>query len=106
MMSNDASKIKSSRRRYLDTTAIAKQLRISRQYGINHPVYDAEPHRLSKHHAMDCGNTKCYLCGNPRRNPWAKKNRLTTQERKLFQDLDHTRETHSNGNSKKTTDRD
>lgn len=105
-MSNDTSKIKNSRRRFRDNTAIAKQLKISKQYGNSHELYDLEPHRLSKHHAMDCGNSRCYLCGNPRRNPWYKKSRLTTQERRLFQDLDNPRETHSNGNPKKTTDRD
>jgi len=52
---------------------------------------------LAKHHAMDCGNPKCMLCGNPRRNAWFKKERLTAQERRLFQDLDQQRDKHSNG---------
>lgn len=95
-MSHDASKIKNSRRRHRDETAIAKQLRISKQHSRN-SIYEKEPHRLIKHHAMDCGNPKCSLCGNPRRNVWAKKHRLTNQERKFLQNLDQTRRQHWNG---------
>ena len=43
---------------------------------------------------MDCGNPKCYLCGNPR---VTHKDRLTAQEKRLFQDLDNTNDKHSNG---------
>jgi hypothetical protein len=37
------------------------------------------------------------LCGNPRRNTAYKSERLTAQERRLFQDLETTRDKHSNG---------
>lgn len=94
-MSNDHQKFKKSLRRFNDENAVKKQLKIAKQHGMN--LNDAvvkEPHRLSKHHAMDCGNPHCYLCGNPRKTH---KIKLTNQERKLFQDLDNIRDKHSNG---------
>lgn len=96
-MSNDASKFKGSRRRYKTDVAIAKQVKIARSNSGNQTVID-QPHRLAKHHAMDCGDPGCCLCGNPRRNKMFKtKDRLTQQEKRLFQDPDATRERHSNG---------
>ena len=53
-----------------------------------------EPHRLAKHHVMDCGNPECYLCGNPRKTH---KDKLTQQEKRLFQNLEQDRDRHSNG---------
>jgi hypothetical protein len=97
-MANEFAKFKNSRRRHKDDIAIARQVKIARQHGIgfnDKPI--KEPHRLAKQHAMDCGNPKCALCGNPRRNAWYKKNRLTTQERRLFQDLEQKKDQHSNG---------
>jgi len=43
---------------------------------------------------MDCGNPGCFLCGNPRKTH---KDRLTQQEKRLFQDLEKTSDRHSNG---------
>jgi hypothetical protein len=43
---------------------------------------------------MDCGNPGCFLCGNPRKTH---KDRLTTQEKRLFQDLEQIKDKHSNG---------
>lgn len=91
-MSNEQAKIKNSARRYKDETAVKKQVRIAKQSG--HEKYLKEPHRLSKHHAMDCGNPQCMLCGNPRRTH---KDKLTAQEKRLFQDLDIVTDKHSNG---------
>jgi hypothetical protein len=48
---------------------------------------------MVKHHAMDCGQPGCMLCGNPRKVF----KELTQQEKKLFQDLDTVRDKHSNG---------
>jgi hypothetical protein len=48
---------------------------------------------MSKHHAMDCGQPGCMLCGNPRK---VFKER-TQQEKKLFQDLDYINDKKSNG---------
>ncbi len=95
-MSNELAKYLNSRRRFRDETAIAKQKKIAKAHGAN-PIYDKEPHRLAKHHAMDCGQPGCMLCGNPRRNTAYKSERLTTQERRMFQDVDSVRDNHSNG---------
>jgi hypothetical protein len=52
-----------------------------------------EPHKFAKHHAMDCGQPDCVMCGNPRKTF----NELTTQEKRLFQDTEQPRDKHSNG---------
>lgn len=96
-MSNDTAKFINSRRRHKTDVAIARQLAIAKKRGGSHPIYDKEPHRLAKHRAMDCGTPGCTLCGNPRRNAWAKKERLTTQERRQLQDVESVRDVHSNG---------
>lgn len=88
-------KLKNSKRRHRDETAIKRQVKIAKQHGLgfNDEVIK-EPHRLAKHHAMDCGNSECYLCGNPRKTH---KDKLTTQEKRFLQDLDNTNDKHSNG---------
>lgn len=97
-MSNDQAKFLNSRRRHKNDVAIARQVKIAKQHGLGHQDQAIrEPHRHAKHHAMDCGNPKCMLCGNPRRNAWFKKDRLTAQERRLFQDLEQRRDKHNNG---------
>lgn len=97
-MANEFAKFKNSRRRHKEDIAIARQVKIAKQHGLGiHDRAIREPHRMSKHHAMDCGQPGCVLCGNPRHNSWYKKERLTTQERRLFQDLEAKRDKHSNG---------
>jgi len=97
-MSNDLAKYLNSRRRFRDETAIQKQVKIARQHGLtNRDLAVKEPHRLAKHHAMDCGNPECYMCGNPRRTH---KETLTAQERRMFQDTEKVTDRHSNGLSK------
>lgn len=89
-------KLKSSKRRQKDENAIKKQLKIAKQHGILYyeSKVEKQPHRLVKHHAMDCGNPECFMCGNPRKTH---KDKLTAQEKRLFQDLDNTTDRHSNG---------
>jgi hypothetical protein len=67
--------------------AIKKQLGIIKQrrhfLGASKQIDEAQPHRLAKKHAMDCGTPGCAICGNPRRvNRHKKKDQLTTQERR------------------------
>ncbi len=94
-MSKEEDKFKHSKRLLKDETAIAKQVKIAKEHGLTEKDKTIkEPHRLAKHHAMDCGNPDCYLCGNPRKTH---KDKLTAQEKRLFQDLDSVRDTHSNG---------
>lgn len=94
-MSNELAKYLNSRRRFKDETAIKKQVKIAKQHGLtSRDKAVKEPHRLSKHHAMDCGNPECYLCGNPRKTH---KDKLTAQEKRMLQDLDKVTDKHSNG---------
>jgi hypothetical protein len=88
-MSDTADKFKHSKRLLKDENAIKKQTKIAKAAGFD----VKEPHKYAKHHAMNCGNPKCVMCANPRRTF----KELTTQEQRLFQDLDTTRDMHSNG---------
>jgi hypothetical protein len=89
-MSNDQAKFINSKRRHKNDVAVARQLRIAKAAGIT----VREPHKFVKHHALDCGNPGCYLCGNPRKTH---KDKLTQQEKRLFQDVERTTDRHSNG---------
>lgn len=94
-MSNDTAKFINSQRRHKTDVHIARQVKIAKAHGLtNRDKAIKQPHRLAKHHTMDCGNPKCYLCGNPRKTH---KDKLTAQEKRLFQDLDRTSDKHSNG---------
>ena len=86
-MSNEQTKVKVSKRRLKDDNAVRKQVKIAKAHGITDKDKTVkEPHRLSKHHAMDCGNPGCMLCSNPRNNKMFKpKDQLTIQERRFFQ---------------------
>ena len=98
-MSNEFAKYLGSRRRHKTDVAIARQVQIARQHGLtNRDKAVKEPHRMAKHQAMDCGNPECFMCGNPRKTH---KDKLTQQEKRLFQDLDRTTDRHSNGLSTK-----
>ena len=84
-MSTEQDKFNHSKRLLRDDNAVKKQTRIAKTYGV--PV--DEPHKFAKRHAMNCGNPKCVMCGNPRKifkEP-------TQQEKRLFQDLDQVRGT-------------
>ena len=94
-MSNDTAKFLNSRRRHKNDVAIARQVKIAKAHGLtNKDKAIKEPHRLAKHHVMDCGNPDCYLCGNPRKTH---KDKLTAQEKRLFQDTEKITDKHSNG---------
>jgi hypothetical protein len=93
-MSTEEDKIKHSKRLHQEEVAIKKQVKIAKAAGVT----NIEPHKFAKHHAMDCGNPECPLCGNPRKTH---KDTLTTQEKRLFQDVEQTRDRHSNGLSPK-----
>ncbi len=93
-MSNDLAKFINSRRRHKTDVAIARQVKIAKSHGTFNQKNIKQTHRLAKHHAMDCGNPHCYLCGNPRKTH---KDKLTAQEKRLFQDVESKRDKHSNG---------
>jgi hypothetical protein len=93
-MSSDVDKFKNSKRRLKDDTAVNKQVKIAKAHGLtDKDRVVKEPHRMAKHHAMDCGQPGCVLCGNPRKIF----NELTTQEKRLFQDVDSPPAKHTNG---------
>ena len=94
-MANELAKFINSQRRHRDQNAVNRQVKIAKAHGLtNKDKAIKEPHRLAKHHAMDCGNKECYICGNPRRSH---KDKLTAQEKRLFQDIEKTTDKHSNG---------
>ena len=105
-MSTEQDKFKNSQRRHRDETAVKRQVKIAKQHGMQfHDDVIKQPHRLAKHHAMDCGNPGCVLCSNPRHNKLFKtKNTLTTQERRFYQDTDTPNDKHSNGLPKNNDD--
>ena len=89
-MSDEETKEKRSRRIHKEEAAIQRQVKIAK----THHAPTVEAHRYHKHHALDCGNPECFLCGNPRKTH---KDKLTQQEKRLFQDVDQIRDKHSNG---------
>ena len=83
-MSHEEAKIKHSRRIQKKEDAVKKQVKIAKAHGATQfEVLVNEPHRFHKHHAMNCGNPKCVMCGNPRRTFKEK----TYQEKKQQQDV-------------------
>ena len=88
-MGTEQEKFKKSKRLLKDENAVKKQTKIAKEFGV--PV--EEPHKFAKHHAMNCGNPKCHMCGNPRKVF----KELTQQEKRLFQDVDTPIDRHSNG---------
>ncbi len=93
-MSDTETKLKTSKRRHKDETAVKKQVKIAKAHGLtNKDKAIKEPHRLAKHHAMDCGQPGCVLCGNPRKIFKEK----TVQEKKFEQDIGNRPNKHGNG---------
>ena len=88
-MSTDEDKFKHSKRLLKDENAVKRQVRIAKEHGV--PIKDA--HKFAKQHVMNCGNPNCVMCANPRKTF----KELTTQEKRLFQDLDKEHDRHSNG---------
>ena len=66
-MSNDLAKFINSKRRHKTDVAIARQVKIAKSHATYNQRNIKQTHRLAKHHAMDCGNPGCIMCGNPRK---------------------------------------
>ena len=96
-MSNEQAKFLNSQRRHKTDVHIARQMKIAKQSSSYNPKYDTQPNRLAKRHAMDCGNPKCGLCGNPRHIRKGEDGGRTTQERRQHQDVETVRDKRSNG---------
>jgi hypothetical protein len=88
-MSNEEDKFRNSRRRFADEVKIQKQVQLARNYSyhkLSSSMHDwkylTQPHRNHKKHIFNCGDSHCYMCGNPRK--WDKEE--TIQERKHKQE--------------------
>ena len=88
-MSHEDDKFKHSKRLLKDGNAVNKQAKIAKAFG----VQVKEPHKFAKMHALNCGNSNCVMCGNPRKTF----KEPTQQEKRLFQDVEKTTDKHSNG---------
>lgn len=75
-MSDDRSK--KAKRLQRTANVIKKQLRIAKAFGLTHLL--KQPHRLAKHHALDCGNPKCQVCHSEKIF-----NKPTLQDRKFIE---------------------
>ena len=95
-VSKEEDKYKNSKRRQKDENAIKKQTKIAKAHSVGeyNPGEVKQPHRFAKRHAMDCGNPECFMCGNPRKTH---KDKLTAQEKRIYQDLDEPCHKHTNG---------
>lgn len=69
-----------SKRRHENFRACQKQVEIAKAHNIDIDT----PHKYTKKHVMDCGNPKCFICGNPRKVFKEK----TVQERRNEQSLE------------------
>jgi hypothetical protein len=81
-MSDQEQKDKRSKRLHSEESAIKKQQKIAIQHGVDRKEVERSPHKFAKHHAMDCGNPECGMCGNPRKT---QKDKLTVQEKSFKQ---------------------
>ena len=89
-MSDEISKKRHSRRLQLDENAINKQVRIAKDYNMHQNgkwKYIEQPHRNHKKHILNCGDSHCTMCGNPRK--WFKEKTMQEkrfEQRKLHED--------------------
>jgi hypothetical protein len=97
-MSDEADKIKHSKRYQQKENHINRQMNIRKvhsfaDYGTPADSPNESPHRYHKVSGMTCGDSNCVMCGNPRKFF----NEPTQQEKRDMQDVEKTRNKHSNG---------
>ena len=63
-MSSELDRIIRSKRRYDAKVKMLRQAKIAKTYGLFH---SNSIHVYHKHNALNCGNSNCVMCGNPRR---------------------------------------
>ena len=78
-MSTEQDKSKHSRRIQQKQNHVARQMKLQRHIFGDQPKEGHVYHKLS---FATCGNSNCYMCGNPRKFT----GELTMQEQRLFQD--------------------
>ena len=77
-MSHEEAKIKHSKRIHAKESAVAKQVKIAKAFGMK----VEEPHKFAKHHALDCGVAGCPMCSSPRKITGQR----TIQEKRFYQE--------------------
>jgi hypothetical protein len=69
-MSHEDHKIHHSERLHQKETKIQRQIDIAKSYDMHKKGrwrYIDQPHRNHKKHILNCGDSHCSMCGNPRR---------------------------------------
>jgi hypothetical protein len=95
-MSNEENKLAHGRRIQQKNRHIARQVRIRQAHKFPNPTKDGrieKPHRYHKTSGVTCGDSRCAMCGNPRKffkEP-------TMQEKRFDQDVETQRDRRSNG---------
>lgn len=97
-MSNETAKSARGRRLLQKTRHIARQMQIRKahsfpNYGTPGVPAHETAHRYHKRSGVTCGDSNCAMCGNPRK--FFKER--TMQEKRQMQDVENTRNKHSNG---------
>lgn len=83
-MSSEQQRIQHSRRRYDDVVHIRKRQKLLKAKSILTDETMRQPHRLHKVNGINCGNSNCVMCGNPRKIF----KELSIQERRMYQDVE------------------
>ena len=97
-MSTEHDKIKHSKRQQQKENHINRQMNIRKvhsfaDYGTPGVASHESPHRYHKVSGMTCGDSNCFMCGNPRKFF----DERTQQEKRSMQDVEQKRNKHSNG---------
>ena len=79
-MEDGGVELKRAKRRRLTTNAINRQKRIAKNSTWHNNKLLEQPHRMAKHHALDCGNPRCLVCHSDKVF-----NKPTLQEKKFMQ---------------------
>lgn len=73
-MSDEKSKLTHSERLHQKATKIKRQLQLAKNYGyhklssaMSKMPFMTQPHRHHKTKIFNCGDPRCYMCGNPRK---------------------------------------
>jgi hypothetical protein len=82
-MASEEQKFLHSQRILKKDASIRRQTKIAKTFGVDR--YIKEPHRMAKHHALDCGQAGCMVCSNSRKTNGER----TVQEKRMFQDKLH-----------------
>ena len=99
-MGKEVERYKHSRRMHRKLAHISKQMGIRKMIFFNRDPGNKigrgdMPHRYHKLSGMTCGSSTCMMCGNPRKFFGER----TIQEQRQMQDIEQTRNKHSNGTS-------